>query len=413
MSRLASCLAAFVALVMMLSVIPGSASDYTLDIYGNANMDDTIDEEDITYVEGIIKGTNEATELADANYDGEIDEKDLDLIRKIIAGAEKNLTIVDSYERVVTIKKPVERIVSISIFNFEVLRMFGDIDRIVAIEENAKEKGLYFPEATKLPSIGGYPPDPEAIFKFQPDLVLGATSWTKELYDKLPDNISVVGLDFTSKTPDSFAEETTKLGYILNRRDVAEDYLNNFQNEYLETIMSQTEDLSEDDKPLVYVESSMGKYKAYGDGSGVQTFLEIAGGRNIFEDSLSYFEADPEAVMLRNPDIIIKHLRNGVGYPADDLSIMKETRDEILTRPELADVTAVKEGKVYIIDEGLSYGFDHLIAVAYMAKWLHPELFEELDPQAMHQEFIDEYCPGLNFDVYEHGTFIYPLLTEK
>jgi len=399
--------------VLLLPIMPGLASDYTLGIYGNANMDDTINEEDVEYVEGIIEGTKEETDLADANYDGEIDEKDLDHIRKIIAGTEENLTIVDSHERVVTIKKPVERIVSTSIYNFEALRMFGDIDRIVAIEENAKEKGLYFPEAAELPSIGGYPPDPEAIFKFQPDLVLGATSWTELLYEELPGDIPVVGLDFMSKTPDSFAEETTKLGYILNRRDEAGNYLNNFQNKYLEIIKSQTEDLSDDDKPLVYVESSSGEYNAYGNGSGAQTFVEMAGGRNVFEGSLSWFEADPEAVMVRNPDIIIKHLRNGVGYPADDLSIMKEARDEILTRPELADVTAVKEGKVYIIDEGLSFGFDHLIAVAYMAKWLHPELFGELDPQAMHQEFIDEYCPGLNFDVYEHGTFIYPLLTEK
>jgi iron complex transport system substrate-binding protein len=48
-----------------------------------------------------------------------------------------------------------------------------------------------------------------------------------------------------------------------------------------------------------------------------------------------------------------------------------------------------------------------------MAKWLHPELFEDLDPQAMHQEFIDRYCPGLNFDVYRNGTFAYPPLSEN
>lgn len=30
--------------LLMLAIIPGSASDYTLEIYGNANMDNTIDE---------------------------------------------------------------------------------------------------------------------------------------------------------------------------------------------------------------------------------------------------------------------------------------------------------------------------------------------------------------------------------
>jgi iron complex transport system substrate-binding protein len=161
--------------IVLLAIMPGFASDFTLEIFGNANMDDTVDEMDITYVEEIISGNKEATELADANCDGKIDESDLDQIRRIIAGDEENLTIIDSYKRVVTIKKPVERIVSISIYNFEALRMLGELDRVVAIENNAKEKGLYFPQAAELPSIGGYPPNAEAILKFQPDLLLGAT----------------------------------------------------------------------------------------------------------------------------------------------------------------------------------------------------------------------------------------------
>jgi len=60
-----------------LAVTPAAASDYTLGIFGNANMDDTIDEDDIEYVEEIIEGTNGRTELADANYDGEINDGDI------------------------------------------------------------------------------------------------------------------------------------------------------------------------------------------------------------------------------------------------------------------------------------------------------------------------------------------------
>jgi iron complex transport system substrate-binding protein len=291
--------------------------------------------------------------------------------------------------------------------------MFGELDKVVAIEDSTKKKDVFFPQGAEMPSIGGYPPNPEAIFEYQPDLLLGATSWTKELYDKLPGNTSVVGLDFTSKTPYSFAEETTKLGYILNRRDEAEDYLDSFLYKYINAIKAKTEGLADSEKPNVYVESSFGNYKAYGgNGSGAQTYIEMAGGVNIFQDSPLYFEADPEAVVTSNPDIIIKQLRDDVGYPANDFSIMSKSRDEILNRPELADVNAVKEGRVYIIDEGLSYGFSYPIAVAYMAKWLHPELFEDLDPKAMHQEFIDKYCPGLSFNVYSNGTFAHPPLSE-
>ena len=42
------------ALSTSLAVMPASASDFTLEIFGNANMDDTIDELDIEYVPWVI-----------------------------------------------------------------------------------------------------------------------------------------------------------------------------------------------------------------------------------------------------------------------------------------------------------------------------------------------------------------------
>ncbi|RLG32439.1 hypothetical protein DRN97_07355 [Methanosarcinales archaeon] len=391
-------------------VTTASEDDFVLDIYGNANEDDTIDMRDLTYVKLIFFGKKLETELADAKYDGKINPLDFVQIKLIIVGKEKELTLIDSADRIVTVKKPVERVVSMSLYCYEAIRMFGELDKIVGIEKNVNQYPTYFPEGSKFPCIGGYPPDAEAILSLEPDLVVGATSWTKHLYDKLSDSVPVVGLNFMSRT--HFVEETVKFGYIMNKRDKADNYLKTFCDKYLDTIKARTGRLSEDEKPKVYVESSFGDYKAYGGGSGAQTYIEIAGGRNIFSDSPSYSEVDPEAVMARNPDIIIKHLRKGAGYETDDPSVIVDIWQEIMNRPELANVTAVKNGNVYIIHEGLSYGFDHPIAIAYMAKWFHPDLFTDLDPQAMHQEFIDNFCPGLDFNVYEHGIFVYPPLEE-
>jgi len=72
----------------LLGTLPAGADDLTLGIFGNANMDDTIDVNDIEYVEGIIEGTNEKTELADANYDGKIDKNDKNQIEQIINSEE-------------------------------------------------------------------------------------------------------------------------------------------------------------------------------------------------------------------------------------------------------------------------------------------------------------------------------------
>ena len=46
---------------------------------------------------------------------------------------------------------------------------------------------------------------------------------------------------------------------------------------------------------------------------------------------------------------------------------------------------------------------------AYYAKWLYPELFEDMDPNAIHQEYLDRFI-GIDLDRDEHGVFVFPLL---
>jgi ABC-type Fe3+-hydroxamate transport system substrate-binding protein len=82
-----------------------------LDIYGNANEDDTIDMGDVIYTKLAIFGKKPKTELCDAKYDGRINVLDVIQTKLIILGKEKELTIVDSADRIVTVKKPVERVI--------------------------------------------------------------------------------------------------------------------------------------------------------------------------------------------------------------------------------------------------------------------------------------------------------------
>ncbi|MCK4735008.1 MAG: hypothetical protein KAT65_21325, partial [Methanophagales archaeon] len=66
--------------MLLVTTLPGIAAGQnqeTLDIYGNANLDDTIDMRDITYTARIICWLEEPTDLADANHDGEIDVGDM------------------------------------------------------------------------------------------------------------------------------------------------------------------------------------------------------------------------------------------------------------------------------------------------------------------------------------------------
>jgi len=47
------------------------------------------------------------------------------------------------------------------------------------------------------------------------------------------------------------------------------------------------------------------------------------------------------------------------------------------------------------------------VGIAYTAKWFYPELFEDLDPKAIHQRYLTEF-QKFDYDVYEHGVFVYP-----
>jgi hypothetical protein len=117
-----------------------------------------------------------------------------------------------------------------------------------------------------------------------------------------------------------------------------------------------------------------------------------------------------EWVMVEDPDIIVKFpFRKTVahGYTVDNPSEMKMLRDRIIERPELANATAVRNGAVYILGQELCSGPRALIAVIYMAKWFHPELFKDLDPEAIHQEYLTGF-QELDYDLAQHGVFVYP-----
>ena len=80
----------------------------------------------------------------------------------------------------------------------------------------------------------------------------------------------------------------------------------------------------------------------------------------------------------------------------------------------MANVNAVKNGHVYLFDNmGLTYGGGNFpIGAAYMGQVLQPELFRDIDHQAIHQEYVDKFC-HIDFDVRERGVFVYPSLVES
>ena len=139
--------------MVLLLALPAAASDYTLGVFGNANEDDTINMQDVTYTELIILEYRDETELADGKYDGKINMQDVTQIELVILGKEKELAVLDSAGRTVTVNKPLERTVVLSYAVAEATKMVKADEGIVGVSSDIKTRTTFFPELSELPSV--------------------------------------------------------------------------------------------------------------------------------------------------------------------------------------------------------------------------------------------------------------------
>ncbi len=391
-------------------VITASEDDYVLGIYGNANEDDTIDMGDVVYTKLTIFGKKPKTELCDAKYDGRINVLDVIQTKLIILGKEKEITFVDTADEIVTVKKPVERIVICSCGEQgEALRILDAMDKVVGVSSRIQEEPAksFFPEFQELPNVGSWD-NYEAILSLNPDAVI-LYHWAEpELEKKLP-GVTAIRLNFYRGF--QCFDEMRKLGYILDREEEAQEYVD-FIDGYLSIVEERVETLSEDEKPRVYVETTKPWRTANKEG-GPASPIRMAGGRNIAEDvegseTGMIADIDPEWVIKQNPEFIIKlWLGFFGGYGEDDLGSLKEAREEIMTRTVLvlARVDAIQNEKVYIISTGAFYLPCFHTSVVHLAKLFHPDLFEDLDPRAIHQEYLEKYHKNPRDFVYIYPPF--------
>lgn len=401
---------------MSLAIMPAIAADYILDIFGNANLDEDIDEMDIAYVKGIINGTNVATNLSDANYDGKIDALDIDQIKLIILGGEKELTLTDCTGKILVVKEPVDRVISTEQITTEILKAIG-MNKVVGTDCDMWGGKAFLPELDTLPCVGSYnDPDGEAIIKLDPDVVfVYSTKCAPGLEDKLaPAGIPVVRVDTGGVRIDGdlAVKEWKKIGYIIHERARVEELIDWYEG-HLKEIESRTAGLSDKDRRQVYAAFLIGSEDRI---LGINRYLgyacTLAGGVNIAGDVNYGTIADPEWVIVQNPDfIVLATTASGAigGYETDDPTAMKEQREIFLNRTAWQNVTAVKDGKVAMTAWHMLGGPHMLIATAYMAKWFYPDLFEDLDPEAIHKEYLQKF-QKLDYDLDEHGVFAYPAL---
>jgi len=297
----------------------------------------------------------------------------------------KTVTIIDERGKYVEVSCPVEKIVILSPTDQEIVCAFGDGDKIVG------HCSLYnFPSYMKeKPVIASSPsrPNIELLLEQKPDLVIFDTHILKksELVKKIED--AGVPVIVHRPHPENMPTIIRNIGLILDKKEKAEEIIKYIES-YLNLIEERVGKLKPEEKPSVYIEASWAEYKTPTGTSPTGYKIAFAGGKNIAaEEPGSWVQLSPECVVEKNPDIIIMP----VTAKGKMMEEMKKRRDGIMSRPELKEVKAVKEGKVYIIIWDILCRLRYPAGLLYLAKWFYPDLFQDIDPAAVHEELITKF----------------------
>ncbi|WP_321504614.1 ABC transporter substrate-binding protein [uncultured Methanoregula sp.] len=285
---------------------------------------------------------------------------------------------------------PVQRIIVTNANSAELLIAIGAKDRIVGISDTVKNHPVLGLQFAGVPSIGSWQtPDVEKILSLHPDVVICYSSYLPKNIDRIASaGITILPVDCYKI--DTLAADAKTLGHITGLETGSEKFVA-FQEKYESLLRSRTAGMQESALPRVYFES-YSDYSTLTGGSGADTLVTMAGGRNIAALlPVSSPKVNAEWLVAENPDVIIKVI--ATSQKDQDF---KGLQEKISSRQNSGNISAVKNGRVYIISNDIVYGPRAIIGALYIAKILHPEKFADIIPGKILDEYAGRFAPGTN-----------------
>jgi iron complex transport system substrate-binding protein len=274
-------------------------------------------------------------------------------------------TVVDSLGRSVLLRETPRRIVSLAPSVTEILFAVGAGPQVVGDTRFCN----YPSEAKGLPKIGGYTAKTiniEAVVDLTPDLVIAGTASQKPVVEALEKlNIPVLVL-----APGSFEAVYTgikQIGAVTNHAQEAEAMVVQMRTR-VDAVTAKVATVPADRRPSVFWEVFDAPLTTAGPNTFIGQMIQLAGATNIFGDAREdYPQVSAELVVERNPDIIL-------GPTTQSTTL---TPDLVAQRPGWAKITALRNGRIYLLDNDMTTraGPRLVDALEALAKALYPELF--------------------------------------
>lgn len=278
-----------------------------------------------------------------------------------------------------------------------------------------------FPKMADIPTFGGFKDgtfDVEQAISLKPDIMLmnleaKVATEDAQYEEKLAAaGIPLVYVDFREK-PFEHTDPSMKLmGKLLGKEKEAEAFLA-FREEQTKRITDKLAQAAPP-KPKVFIERAAGYSEdccmSFGN-DNFGKFIELAGGANIAKDIIpgTFGTVNPEQIIASNPDQYVgtggnwKNIAPGQAWipmgPGENQAEARTKLEALMKRPAYTGIKAVTDGQVHAIWHQFYNSPYEFVAIQRMAKWFHPELFADVDPEAtfkeLHERFLPiEYKPG-------------------
>ncbi|MBR1640116.1 MAG: cobalamin-binding protein [Treponema sp.] len=226
-----------------------------------------------------------------------------------------------------------QRIVTLSPSATEILYAIGAANQIVAVSEFSD----YPPEALQQPRVGGFDGKTlsmEKILSFKPDFVY----MTQGMHNFLIEQLESYGIAYYLSRGDNIqavCQEIVEIARITGHEGEG--------MAIAKKIEGQCEEVYKFEKPvLLYYEVWNSPFMTAGTKSFIHDVITKAGGLNIFADlEEPYPIISEESLIARAPEVILLPVSNGI------------TADDVKARAGWQDIPAVKNNRIYLIDDAL------------------------------------------------------------
>jgi cobalamin transport system substrate-binding protein len=224
----------------------------------------------------------------------------------------------------------------------EVVYALGQEKRVIGVSDFT----IYPPEALEKDKIGGWiNPNFEKVLSLRPDLVIVQGEMAKYLDFCKDKNIPVLRVDMENLA--SMYDGIKVIGEALGCGEKATEIITKTRKE-LDLIRNETKNNKVKADVFITISRRIGSLSGIYTINGttfINELLNIAGGRNVFEDASGRYPViSKESLLVRNPDIIIE-LKPGEEIGPQDLLTMKNDWQAMPT------LGAVASGRIHCVTD--------------------------------------------------------------